>query len=461
MRADAEPSAPDVLIVNLSLGNPRMPFHGHMSAWARLLDRLAWQFGLLFIVSAGNIESKFFIPAYDTKLTFDAASEKDRAANTLRAVNGLMAQRRIIAPAETDNGLTVGAVNHDDVSTADRLIGYNLNPYPNLSMANPSSRLGPGFANSVKPEILMPGAREHLRVWSSGDGLEVAPLMARRAFGLKVAAPPALGNEAQEGYTSGTSAAAALASRTAQRIHDALEDAFGAAFIGLSPHYRAVILKALLVHPARWPEDAANLIRDTVGPADNRQHVRQKDNIRRFLGYGVVDGEDAVACAADRATFWAAGQIEREQSVVIDVPIPLCMGGQAKPHALWATLAWFTPARSGRNRYRAVRLSLQEPDDLSGLQVQPAKAQPDSNQSKRGTVISRRWDGEKAPVVIKDMAMRLVVQREPDTGAAIDDPVPFGLAVTLAMPGAVEIYEQIRQRLAIPDRGISPLRAAS
>jgi hypothetical protein len=47
MREGAEATAPRVVIVNLSLGNPRRPFHGQLSPWARLLDRLAYRFGLL------------------------------------------------------------------------------------------------------------------------------------------------------------------------------------------------------------------------------------------------------------------------------------------------------------------------------------------------------------------------------------------------------------------------------
>ena len=61
MRAQPDPLGPDVLIVNLSLGNLRRPFHGQMSPWARLLDKLAWQHGILFVVSAGNAGERFAI----------------------------------------------------------------------------------------------------------------------------------------------------------------------------------------------------------------------------------------------------------------------------------------------------------------------------------------------------------------------------------------------------------------
>ena len=50
------------------------------------------------------------------------------------------------------------------------------------------------------------------------------------------------------------------------------------------------------------------------------------------------------------------------------------------------------------------------------------------------------------------MIISLQVQREPDQGALIDEPVIYGLAVTLAMPGELRIYEQVRARIAPPIR---------
>jgi hypothetical protein len=454
MREGATATAPDVLIVNLSLGNERRPFFGQMSAWARLLDRLAWRYGLLFVVSAGNASEAFKIPRFKRHMDFEDADAITRARATLSAIGDLMPERRIIAPAETVNGITIGGSNEDAVSDADRQVARaNVDPYPKRRMSNPSSRLGPGFANSVKPDILMPAAREHLRTLRSGSALEVVPAKASRAFGLKVAAPPMAGNLGTEAYTNGTSAAAAFASRTCHRIHDALEKAYDNEFTDLPHIGRAVVLKALLVHGARWPEDGAQLIRDTIGPADSKQYVRQKDNIRRFLGYGTLDPDDAVACATDRATFWAAGLLPPEQAVLIDVPVPICVGGKARPHALSATLAWFTPIRPGRQSYRSVRLSLLEPADLLPvLAVSATSDQPDANQVKRGTLLSRRWVGDRAPAVIDGMTARLIVQREPDQGATIDDAVPFGLAATLSMPGVIELYDQARVRLGLPER---------
>lgn len=456
MREGPEPTAPTVIIVNLSLGNARRPFHGQLSAWARLLDRLAYRYGLLFVVSAGNCTDAFGIEAFASHVLFEDADTVHRAQETLRALGSVVADRRLFSPAETVNGLTVGACNADFVPAADRAVARAIvDPYGDRRMSNPSSALGPGFALAVKPDVLLPGAREHLRFVRSHAYIEVAPSSPGRAAGLRVAAPPREGRENLDGFTNGTSAAAALGSRTAHRIHDALELAYGAEFLALTLGQRAVLLKALLAHTAKWPDDTADLIRQIIGPSEGKFHSRQKDNIRRFLGFGMVNPEDAVACADDRATFWATGELPPNKISVVAIPVPMAMSGQALPHWVSATLAWFTPTMPGRKSYRSVRLRLVNPDGLDALSVQAHRNQPNGDQTNRGTLYTQCWKGDRAPVVTPDLMIRLTVQRDPDQGATIDEPIPFGLAVTLAMPGVIEIYAQVRQRL-----GLRPIVAA-
>ncbi len=451
MREGPDATAPGVLIVNLSLGNARRPFHLSLSPWARLLDRLAYRFGILFLVSAGNVKDAIGIPAFATHMAFEDADGAARTDGTLAALGNVMADRRLFSPSEAINSVTVGASNDDWVNEADRRLARgNVDPFPELRIANPTSALGPGFAQAVKPDILMPGGREHLRLARTGDHIFVQPMRPARPAGLKVAAPRTGAIENAEGYTGGTSGATALASRTCHRIHDALEVAYPG-FSALPHIQRAVLLKALLVHPARWPEQAADRIKTIIGPPGGH-HTHIKDNIRRFLGFGYVDAEDAVACADDRATFWAVGELPPERIVTVRVPVPALMGGQARPHSLAATLAWFTPVAPGRKSYRSVRLKLLDPEDLTALSVTPRKLQPDANQTNRGTIFMRCWEGARAPAVGADMTIDLVIQRDPDPGAPIDEPVPFGLAVTLAMPGLVGIYEQVAQRLGIAPR---------
>lgn len=458
MKEGPEPTAPNTLIINLSLGNARKVFQGRLSPWARLIDRLAHRYGILFCISAGNHGNPFEIDTLQNMAAFEQTTQPDRSTITITALSKLIGDRRLLSPSETVNGITIGAANIDAVSADERRSARGrVDPYETMIAANPSSSLGPGFSNSVKPDILLPGSREHLMMVRSGTTLSVRPSGAARPHGLKVAAPPREGSSNLEHYTCGTSAAAALASRTAHRVHDALEEAYGDNFLRLPNHQRAALLKALLVHTASWPNDSATLIKAILGPADPRQSVRQKENIRRFMGYGLVAPDDAVTCASDRATFWAVGTLGSEQRCSVTVPLPICMSGKSRTHSLSATLAWFTPVHPGRQSYRSVRLSLLAPEDFNEFRVIPIKTQPDYNQASKGTVFSRRWEGEKAPALTARSSIELVIQREPDRGSKIDELVPFGLAVSIAMPGVVDVYAQVQARLGIRTR--PPVRA--
>ena len=139
-------TAPDVLIVNLSLGNARRPFYGQLSAWARLIDRMSQRLGLLFIVSAGNIIDHFGVAAFATSGEYEASADVDRAAAMLVALNNIAGDRRLFSPAETVNGVTVGGmqrrrhfVNRPRARTA------TGRPFPGASHFKPIERAWSGF----------------------------------------------------------------------------------------------------------------------------------------------------------------------------------------------------------------------------------------------------------------------------------------------------------------------------
>ena len=268
----------------------------------------------------------------------------------------------------------------------------------------------------------------------------IEPAVAARAFGPKVAAPGTV--QPTEYYTGGTSGAAALASRTCHLIHDALEQTYGAVFLDLSHSHRALCLKALFAHGARWPDAASDLIQATLGPHGRGQAPKQKGNVRRFCGYGIVDPSNVVACAADRATFWAAGSIGSEEAVRIDIPIPRCMSGQARPHELVAALAWFTPVAPGRRSYRTVKLTPLVPDEITNLRLTGAQRQPDANVAVR----ARSGGGMTEPKHLRPAFQDAVVQvtlanivTAKTIEARVKQSVKFGrIAASIAEVGLVE-----------------------
>ncbi len=122
------------------------------------------------------------------------------------------------------------------------------------------------------------------------------------------------------------------------------------------------------------------------------------------------------------------------------------MTAKAQPHSLSATLAWFSPPRPGAVAYRAVRMKIVEPAQLGTAGIKASGVQPDPKQAHKGTVVHRRWDGDKAAAMAGDGFFELDVQREADDG---DTPINFAIVVTLDMPGEVEVYNQVLNRVAL------------
>ncbi len=58
--------------------------------------------------------------------------------------------------------------------------------------------------------------------------------------------------------------------------------------------YHAVILKALLVHSARWGEDTVDALKTIISENGKLHGEHERDEINRFLGFGCPDIERVV-----------------------------------------------------------------------------------------------------------------------------------------------------------------------
>ncbi len=454
MKAGEAPSAPHVIVINASLGDRNKPFSGKMSGWARVVDYLSHAYGLLFIISAGNQLSDLVTPDMNT-IAFEALDPAEKARCALRASAASWTSRRILAPAESVNALTVGAL-HSDNSPPGVMPASTFDVWQDTGLSTVSSALGPGFKNAVKPDVLMPGGRHHVRLQANGLGHALRPLLQENPFGgILVAAPPGPAdiNPDRQSRSIGTSVAAASLTGVAARAHEALESAYDD-FLDLPGGQRAALLKSMLVHCARWTP-ARDLIVEVLGPADPKLHVRQRDNVRRYLGFGAVDPQTVLDCAADRATLWAVGRLAKEQAHTYSIPLPPILSGKALPHEVVATVAWFSPPRVGASNYRGVRLKLVKPDEgMTAFAVSTAGAQPDDNQAHRGTVIHRRWAGDKAAALAGDAAFEIKLQRQPDDS---DDLINYAVVATVAMPGVEGVYTQVRDRVTVKPKAAVPV----
>ena len=441
------PTAPEVFLVNLSLGDAGRPFGGPISPWARLLDYLADRYGILFLVSAGNVGWPLRVEGFANWIEFEDADPPDREQAVLTALSEQKAFRSLLSPAEALNPITVGAMHDDAVAGARGAVA--VDPYATRELPNVSSALGLGHRKVVKPDIYLPGGREHLRFQASGGGLVVAPESGGRS-GLKAAWPDAAGNRDRTGLSMGTSAATALATRSAHLIFDALMDRDGGSMHAeMEARFHAVVVKALLVHRAMWGNRAAFLDRH-YGPHGQGKHGERRDNISRLLGYGFPNMEEAQACAPNRATLVGYGTIAAGVANTHRIPLPQSLERVTEPRTLTVTVAWFSPVNRRHQAYRRAKLEVSALTSLdTAAGVHRSAGQPSSFSVQRGTVSHARYDGDKAVAFVDDGHVVLRVYCREQAGA-LDQSILYGIAVTIEAGEGIPVYEEVRARLAVP-----------
>ena len=449
-RADA-PTAPDVFLVNLSLGDSTRRFAGAMSPWARLLDFLAARYGILFLVSAGNVQEPPPVNEFPNWTAFEDADPQKRESAVLHAISERKASRTLLSPAEALNVITVGA-KHDDAVKEPRGAGA-VAPYTTRELPNVSSALGLGHRKIIKPDIHMPEGREHVRFQASGPTLLIAPEGEGRS-GLIAASPDAHGKLDRTRLSMGTSAATALATRSAHLILDTLMDRNGSSMhADMDPQFWAVVVKALLVHRASWG-NRGELLDRSCNPRDKGKHTERRENIARLLGYGFPAIEEALSCTPNRATLVGYGAIAARETNVHRIPLTRSLEGVKELRRLTMTVAWFSPVNPHHQAYRQARLEVtgKVADPESAVGVSRLQAQPSKTSMQRGTVFHAHHEGDRAVPFVDDGHVSVRLHCKEQAGP-LEKKIPYGIAVTIEAGEGIPVYDEIRARLAVPVDG--------
>ena len=441
---EVPPQASTVKVINLSIGDPSRPFLNIPSPWARLLDWLSWKYKILFCISSGNFNEP--IPLELTEDEFKALSEKDKISHTLKKLAEIQGDRRIISPAESMNGLTVGS-QHFDLSLP-TTIGNRLDILPDQKLPSPISRSGHGFRRSIKPDILLPGGKQLYNPPIGSENGFKPSVATRFPPGQRVAADsPQAGQTNHSIYTSGTSNAAALATRSAALIHDVIQDLRSSNNNIIEDGHEAVLLKALLVHGATWNGSEKELL-DAIRHLPSSEQGKRR--AARYLGYGFPDINRVLECTEQRATALGCGYIEKDQIHEYRFPLPPSLSGSNEKRRLTITLAWFSPINPGHRNLRRANLSFDPP--TKGL-LPLSRQQADHNQVKKGTVQHEILEGAEVSAFDDDSEIVVSVRCKADAGD-LSDSVPYGLAVTLEVAEGIEIpiYQQVSEKIALQIR---------
>lgn len=449
------PVAPTVRVINLSIGDESRLFDRQMSPWARLLDWLSFRYSILFVVSAGNDMRSLTLNTPSNALAGLTAQRRYELA--FKAMVGENMERRLLAPAEAINVLTVGALHSDHANFPTVPGRYDLFQLGGLS---PLSRIGHGFRRAIKPDILMPGGRALYRESPLPNPIESVLELVHSgvAPGHRVAVPPLPGESlAATAYCRGTSNAAALTSRAAVRAYDMLEGLRASVQDAPGQLYDAVLLKALLVHGASWgdwPERILAEHPEITAIKGAGRHAAEKDVITRWLGYGPVDVDRAISCTDQRATLLGVGELAADKAFVFSAPLPPSLAGKVAWRRLTITLACMTPINCAHQGYRRAKLWITPPQDQ--LRVLRTNSVHDKA-ALRGSIQHEILEGNDALAFVDGNRFECKVNCAADAGDLVGN-VRFAICVSLevAIGSGIAVYQEIRDRIS-PTVAVQPI----
>jgi hypothetical protein len=451
--------APTIKIINLSIGDPSRPFHNYLSAWAKLLDFLSYKYNILFIVSAGNFVSE--IEIFKNHDVFQELSDHEKQKIIFASIRDTNIQaRKIISPAESINAITVGSAYIDEYSRA--VINPQRILFDGADQVAPFSRIGHGFKKSTKPDILHAGGRLSYRRSPIGhqDGTTILnPItntLPAAGPGQSVAVPGREGNLKTMAFSFGTSNSAALTTRLGAQLYEVLEEINNEREPDerIPESYYHVLIKALLVHSAKWGE-AKKPFEQLVREDHSVSNQATKDHIRRFLGNGKIDPARILYCTESRVTLLGFGELGKEEGQQFALPLPDVFNQDALRKQLTLTLGWMTPLNFESNRYRKAALffeNLTKSDKRVDLPIDMSRVNSGYKSSKRGTVQHDILEGDRIEQFVDGTNLILNISCKGDaSGFRKGEMIKYGLAVTLESleENLVPIYHEIKNRIEI------------
>lgn len=299
-------------VINISLADAKRTVGRRPSNWATILDNLARELDLVILISAGN-----------------GTSASIRIANGgIAAYPGYMLEtdNRLYEPASAVSAVVVSSLAHGNGLTQQDAEFPDIVALTATHDPSPFSRCGPGYRESVKPDLAEYGGTA---VWLGFAGTVTANRDSCGVLTLDA-------NYTQNllSYRHGTSFAAPAASFKAASIRQAF------------PNSGANMVRALLALSADHPDQL--LIR--AAGTGRREHLR-------FAGYGVANAERAMLSDDVRPVLFAEDTLGIDRFAVYEVPIPPNFQTEKGIRHIRVALAFDPPTRNSRKEYMGVSMN--------------------------------------------------------------------------------------------------------
>jgi len=430
--------APNVKVINLSIGLKHRQFDRSMSPLARLLDWLSFKYKVLFVVSAGNHDDSI-----NTGMTFRDFISADKAERDKAIITHVENQKRnlrLLSPAESINALTIGSTFEDGSEFVEN--ARQILPCSD-GMPTASNAIGMGMNNAVKPDIIFPGGRncvkENIRLGAGGTVIDwqETPL---REPGMASAAP----ND-KVMYTFGTSNSAALVSHEASRCYDTLLEVFATAEENVPSENLALLIKAMLVHGAEWGS-LTEKYAEVLGLYKKDGNINHQDcsrQLHRYFGYGKPDINRANECAKNRITLIGYGELKNGEALTYDLPLPFSFSSSKICRRLTATLAFFSPTIQTRQQYRAVQCWYEIMKGKENFLV--SRVDVDWQAVLRGSLQHEIFENDEIVVWDEKESIQIKVNCRSDADYKFRDTIHYALIVSFEIKSAIDIdvYEKV------------------
>ncbi len=151
-----------------------------------------------------------------------------------------------------------------------------------------------------------------------------------------------------------------------------------------------------------------------------------------------------MACTGQRATLLGFGRLGDEEAHLFTLPLPPSLSARRERRRLTVTLAWMSPVAANTQRYRAASMWF----EVEGGRAAPIRQNAVWNAVRRGTVQHEIFEGDGAIAIADHASLTIKVNCRKDA-ARIQEPVAYGLAVSLEVAEGVDIaiYDEIRTRI--------------
>lgn len=417
-------------IFNLSVGDSLKPYHGgHVRGLAAILDELARQYGILFVVSAGNFNGTDEIPS-------DWRGQYPEYLFSKEA--------RIIDPAPALNVLTVGSLaRFEQPRMAQRFpADPAYQPVARCNQPSPFTRTGPGPAGAIKPEVVDYGGNCSVDLRTNADSL------AGSTDGLgEVSMSRDFATGRVFAIDRGTSFAAPKIANLAGQLQRRY------------PAAGANLIRALIVAHAQWPEATKTLLEN------------DEQKILRVIGYGKPDPDAVIYSFENKVTLVCEENIEGEVHHFYEIPLPedFLAPPARRSRKITVALSHMPVVRRTRITYKGSSMSFRvvkarsldevarifqrtSPGERESIIPEAGNFRPTSTIRGKGTVQAATWYLSQIDSRWGENRLYIVVTRALESWAeGLFDREPYALVVVIEDMSSQQVryYTQIEQRLRV------------